>query len=84
MKEVFIVAAKRTPLGSFGGVFANTSAVELGATAVKAAVAQSGIEGSQVDELFFGSVVQANLGQAPATQVLLKAGLAKQCSGYAY
>jgi acetyl-CoA C-acetyltransferase len=75
MKEVFIVAAKRTPLGSFGGVFANTSAVELGATAVKAAVAQSGIEGSQVDELFFGSVVQANLGQAPATQVLLKAGL---------
>ena len=75
MKEVFIVAAKRTPIGSFGGVFANVSAVELGIAAVKKTLETTGIQGSEVDELFFGSVVQANLGQAPATQVLLGAGL---------
>lgn len=75
MKEVFIVAAKRTPLGSFGGVFANTSAVELGATAVKKTLESINLDANKVDELYFGSVVQANLGQAPATQVSIAAGL---------
>ncbi len=75
MKEVFIVAAKRTPIGSFGGVFSNTSAIDLGAAAVKGAVDSIKLNPDDVDEFLFGSVVQANLGQAPATQVLLKAGL---------
>ncbi|HLO43713.1 MAG TPA: thiolase family protein [Leadbetterella sp.] len=75
MKEVFIVAAKRTPIGSFGGVFANTTAVNLGAEIVKSILKETKINGSDIGELFFGSVVQANLGQAPATQVALGAGL---------
>lgn len=75
MKEVFIVAAKRTAIGSFGGVFASTSAVELGSTAVKKTLESVNFDSLKVDELFFGSVVQANLGQAPATQVALGAGL---------
>jgi acetyl-CoA C-acetyltransferase len=73
MKEVFIVAAKRTPIGSFGGQFTNYPAVDLGAEVVKAVVAETGLV---PDEFFFGNVVQANLGQAPATQVIIKAGLA--------
>jgi acetyl-CoA C-acetyltransferase len=75
MKEVFIVAAKRTPIGSFGGVFANTPAVALGATAVKKTLESVKVDFNKIDELFFGSVVQANLGQAPATQVSIAAGL---------
>lgn len=75
MKEVYIVAAKRTPIGSFGGMFANTSAVQLGITAVKKTLESIQLDGKEVDELYFGSVVQANLGQAPATQVSLGAGL---------
>ncbi|MCP9769828.1 thiolase family protein [Lacihabitans sp. LS3-19] len=75
MENVFIMAAKRTPIGSFGGVFANTSAVNLGASVLKDAIAESKIPSSEIDELFFGSVIQANLGQAPATQVALGAGV---------
>ncbi|MBX2954479.1 MAG: thiolase family protein [Leadbetterella sp.] len=75
MKDVFIVAAKRTPIGSFGGVFAGLAATELGALAVKGALESIHFDPSGVDELYFGSVVQANLGQAPATQVVLRAGL---------
>lgn len=72
MKEVFIVAAKRTPIGSFGGQFTNCPAIDLGAEVVKAVTAEAGLV---PDEFFFGNVVQANLGQAPATQVIIKAGL---------
>lgn len=75
MKDIFIVAAKRTPIGSFGGVFAGLAATELGALAVKGALKSIHFDPSGVDELYFGSVVQANLGQAPATQVVLRAGL---------
>lgn len=75
MKDVFIVAAKRTPNGSFGGVFAGLPATELGAVAVKGALESIHFDPSGIDELYFGSVVQANLGQAPATQVVLGAGL---------
>lgn len=75
MKDVFIVAAKRTPLGSFGGVFAGLPATELGIIAVKGALESIQFDPSGIDELYFGSVVQANLGQAPATQVVLGAGL---------
>lgn len=75
MKEVYIVAAKRTPIGSFGGVFSNVSAGKLGADIVKNTLNDSKIVATDIDELYFGSVVQANLGQAPATQVALGAGL---------
>ena len=75
MTNVYIVAAKRTPIGSFGGVLAGVPATELGATAVKGVLDSIGFDPAAVDELYFGSVVQANLGQAPATQVALQAGL---------
>jgi acetyl-CoA C-acetyltransferase len=75
MQEVFIVSAVRTPIGSFGGSLASLSATELGAIAIKAAVERAGIKAEQVDEVFMGNVVSANLGQAPARQAALKAGL---------
>jgi acetyl-CoA C-acetyltransferase len=75
MKEVFIVAAKRTPLGSFGGQLAAFSAVDLGVIATKSAIEQSNINPDQVDEFFYGNVCSANLGQAPARQVALKSGV---------
>lgn len=75
MKEVYIVSAVRTPIGSFGGSLAGVSAVELGAVAVKAALAKAGVEPRMVQEVFMGNVVSAGLGQAPATQVAAAAGL---------
>lgn len=75
MKEVFIVSAVRTPLGSFGGQLAGFSAVELGSKAVTGALAKANIAPDQVQELFFGNVIAANLGQAPGTQVALGAGM---------
>ncbi|MBS1557448.1 MAG: acetyl-CoA C-acyltransferase [Bacteroidetes bacterium] len=75
MKEVVIVSAVRTPIGSFGGTLANVSAVKLGATAVKAALAKIHLQAGHVQELFFGNVIAAGLGQAPATQVAVAAGL---------
>jgi acetyl-CoA C-acetyltransferase len=75
MKEVYIVSAVRTPIGSFGGMFAGLSATQLGAIAVKGAVAKAGIEASQVDEIYLGNVVASGLGQAPATQAAIYAGL---------
>lgn len=74
-KNVFIISAVRTPIGSFGGKLASVSATQLGATAVKAAVAKSGISSNEIDEVLMGQVVQANAGQAPATQVSIFAGL---------
>lgn len=75
MKDVFIVAAHRTPQGSFGGVLASQSAVELGTQIVKATVEKSGVPVEAIDEIFMGQVVQANAGQAPARQVAIQAGL---------
>lgn len=75
MKEVYIVSAVRTPIGSFGGALASLSAVELGASAVKAALQKINLEGKHVNELFIGNVISAGLGQAPATQVAAGAGL---------
>ncbi len=74
-KEVFIASAMRTPIGSFGGVLAGISATELGSAAVKKAVVAAGIEQESIDEAFFGNVISANTGQAPARQVVRKAGL---------
>ncbi len=77
MKEVYIVSAVRTPIGSFGGALSSVKATELGATAVKGAVEKAGIQPNQVNEVFMGCVLQANLGQAPARQAAMFAGLPK-------
>ncbi len=74
-REVVIVSAVRTPIGSFGGALAEVSATQLGAEAVKAAVARAGVDPAQVEEVIMGSVLQANLGQAPARQASRFAGL---------
>ena len=75
MKNVYIVAAVRTPLGSFGGQFAGVSATKLGAAAIKGALEKGGVSPDQVDEVFMGNVLSANLGQAPARQAALFAGI---------
>jgi len=75
MKEVYIVSAVRTPLGSFGGVFAGVSATQLGAHAIRGALERIKLDGKLVTEVFMGSVMQANLGQAPARQAAKFAGL---------
>ena len=75
MKEVYIISAVRTPIGSFGGALSGISATKLGAVAIKGAVAKAGIDAKEVEQVFMGSVLQANLGQAPARQAALFAGL---------
>ena len=77
MQNVYITAAVRTPLGSFGGGLATVPATQLGAAVVKAVVSKAGINPESVDELFMGNVVQANNGQAPARQVALYGGLSQ-------
>ncbi|MFZ4102288.1 MAG: acetyl-CoA C-acyltransferase, partial [Sphingobacterium thalpophilum] len=75
MNEVYIISAVRTPIGSFGGSLSSLSASTLGAAAIKAAVERAGIKADQVQEVFMGNVLSANLGQAPATQAAKFAGL---------
>lgn len=75
MKEVYIVSAVRTPIGSFGGALKDVPATRLGAIAIKAAVERAGIKPEQVNEVLMGCVLQANLGQAPARQAARYAGL---------
>ena len=77
MKEVVIVSAVRTPMGSFGGSLSSVSATKLGATAIKGAIEKAGIEASVIDEVFMGNVLQANLGQAPARQAAMFAGISQ-------
>jgi len=74
-KEVYIVSAVRTPIGSFNGQFASVSATQLGAAAIKGAVEKAGIAPELVTEVFMGQVLQANAGQAPARQAARFAGL---------
>lgn len=73
MKEVFIVSAVRTPMGSFGGMFAGLSATQLGSAAIKGALEKAGVSASAIEEVFMGNVCSANLGQAPARQAALGA-----------
>ncbi|RPD42241.1 acetyl-CoA C-acyltransferase [Chitinophaga barathri] len=75
MKEVFIVSVARTPIGSFNGSLAAVPATTLGATVIRAALERSGVAMEQVQEVYMGNVISANLGQAPATQASLYAGL---------
>lgn len=75
MKEVYIVAATRTPIGSFGGALSSFSATQLGAIAIKGAIEKSGLKPEDIQEVYMGNVMSANLGQAPATQAAIFAGL---------
>ncbi|WP_443947437.1 acetyl-CoA C-acyltransferase [Pedobacter sp. AW1-32] len=75
MREVVIVSAVRTPIGSFGGSLSSFSATQLGGFAIKAAVEKAGLKPEDIQEVFMGNVLSANLGQAPATQASKFAGL---------
>ena len=74
-KEVYIVAAVRTPIGSFGGTLSSLSATALGGIAIKGALEKAGLSKDSIDEVIMGSVIQAGLGQAPARQAAKAAGL---------
>ncbi|GAA5219724.1 thiolase family protein [Membranihabitans marinus] len=75
MEKVYILSATRTAIGSFGGVFKDISAVQLGGIAIEGAISQALISHTSVEEVFMGNVLSANLGQAPAKQAALKAGI---------
>ena len=81
MKEVYIVSAVRTPIGSFGGVLSGVPATQLGAIAIKAALEKAGVKPGDVNEVFMGNVLQANVGQAPVTQASIFAGLPNTVPG---
>ena len=72
---VYIVSAVRTPIGSFGGVLSSLSATQLGSAAIQGALERAGVSPDKVQEVFMGNVVSANLGQAPARQAALGAGI---------
>jgi len=77
LKDVFIVSATRTPIGSFGGSLKSLSATKLGAISIQSAVEQSGISKNKIQEVFMGNVCQGGVGQAPARQATIFAGLPK-------
>jgi len=79
MNEVYIVGAQRTPIGSFGGAFTSVPAPRLGASAIEAALIQSGVPKEKVEQAYMGCVLQAGIGQAPARQAVIYAGLPKSC-----
>ena len=78
MKEVVIVSAVRTPMGSFGGSLSSVSATTLGGVAIKGALEKVNLSSDNVDEVYMGNVLQANLGQAPARQAAMAAGLTQE------
>ena len=80
-KEVYIISAVRTPIGSFGGALASLSATQLGAAAIKGALEKAGVDKSLVQEVIMGNVLSANLGQAPARQAAVFAGLGHEVGG---
>lgn len=82
MREVVIVSACRTAIGNFGGMLKNVSAVNLGAVVIKEAIKRAGIDANQVDEVIMGNVLQAGLGQNPARQAAIKAGVPEEVSSY--
>lgn len=82
MKEVVIVSAVRTALGSFGGGLKDVPAVELGAIVIKEAVKRAGIKPEDVQEVIMGNVLQAGLGQNPARQAVIKSGLPQEVSAF--
>ncbi len=74
-RQVYILSAVRTPIGSFGGALKSVSATKLGAAAIRGALQKAGVKPEQVQDVLMGCVIQANLGQAPARQAALFAGL---------
>ena len=78
MKEAVIIGAARTPIGKYGGSLQDNPAVELGATAIKGALERSGADPMDVDEVILGNVLQSGLGQNPARQAMMKAGVPKE------
>ncbi|KYG71318.1 acetyl-CoA C-acetyltransferase [Roseivirga ehrenbergii] len=78
MNEVYIVSAARTPIGSFGGKLAGFSATQLGSSAIKGALEKAGLDPKHVQEVFMGNVISAGLGQAPARQAAIGAGLSNE------
>ncbi|MCX6292511.1 MAG: acetyl-CoA C-acyltransferase [Bacteroidetes bacterium] len=81
MKEVYIVSAVRTPIGSFGGAFSSLTATQLGATAIKAAMERIKLDPKEVQEVYMGNVLSANVGQAPVTQASIGAGIPNTVPG---
>jgi acetyl-CoA C-acetyltransferase len=75
MADAVIVSAVRTPIGSFGGIYASVPATELGAIAIRAALERAGLEPGQVDEVLMGNVLQAGVGMGPARQAAISAGI---------
>lgn len=75
MKDVYIVSAVRTPIGSFGGSLSSLTAVQLGSAAIKGALSKAGVDAKEINEVYFGNVVSAGLGQAPARQAAIGAGI---------
>ncbi|TRX52443.1 acetyl-CoA C-acyltransferase [Fulvivirga sp. M361] len=75
MNEVYIVSAVRTPIGSFGGSLANIPATKLGSIAIEGALKKAGVNASEVNEVFMGNVISSGLGQAPARQAAIGAGI---------
>ncbi len=82
MKQAVIVSAVRTPVGSYGGAFKDVSAVQLGTVAVKAAMERIGLDPATVDEVIYGNVLQAGLGQNVARQVAIHAGIPDYVTSY--
>ena len=78
MEDIVIVSAARTAVGKFGGALAKVAATDLGATVVREALARAGVPADQVSEVILGQVLTAGLGQNPARQTLIKAGIAQQ------
>ena len=78
MQKTFIISAVRTPIGSFGGALSTVAAPQLGAVAIKAAVAKAGISTDHIEEILFGNVCSANVGQAPARQAAIFGGLSNK------
>ena len=78
MKEVYIVSAVRTPIGSFGGILSSLSATKLGSIAIKNALEKTGVASAEVQEVLMGNVISANLGQAPARQAAIGAGISHE------
>ncbi len=81
MRQVYIVSAVRTPIGSWGGSLSSFSATQLGAIAIKGAIAKAGINASDIQEVYMGNVLAANIGQAPVTQASIGAGIPNTTPG---
>src|SRR5688572_24437272 len=75
MSDAYVISGARTPIGKFLGAFSGQSATELGAIAVREAIARSGLSAQEIDEVILGMILSAGAGQAPARQAALKAGL---------